>query len=251
MAVPDLAADRERPTLQIVYDTAAPIGAAEFGAVIQELGKGFDRFTRARRQRGLRLVVIGAGLGSHWIEVAVVGATSAAGIAITYRKEIYDFADSLGKVFDMAKTLRRAEAKPADRKLIDAINAPVASGQATQVNVMVLGGSPTITINQHNAQALWVPEDRADLEDALADPVLAIGNRQGSTAPMVRKLDGHFGTILNVKGAWYVRLEGQEGVLNPVLLAHGVTVEDDRAYLFDGHWEGRRYVIRKAEPIGS
>jgi len=251
MAVPDLVADRERPTLQIKYDTSTPIGAAQFGALVHELGKGFDRFARARRQRGLRLVVVGAGLGSHWIDLAVIGVTTVAGAVITYRKEIYDFADFLGKVVDMAKTLRRAEAKPADRKLIDAINAPVASGQATQVNVMVLGGSPTITINQQTAQVLWVSEDQADLEEELAEPTLAIGKRHVDEAPALRKLEGHFGTILDVKGAWYVRLEGQEGVLNPVSLAHGVTVEDDRAYLFDGHWEGRRYVIRKAERIGS
>lgn len=251
MAVPDIVAGQDRPTLQIRYDTAAPIGAAQFGTLIQELGKGFDRFARARRSHGLRLVVVGAGLGSHWLEVAVFGATSAAGVLIRYRKEIYDFADFLEKLFNMAKTLRRAEAKPADRKLIDAINAPVANGQAVQVNVMVLGGSRTITINQQAAQNLWVPEDENNYDEDIAAP-LALKNVQAppGTAPALRKLDGHFGTILNVKGAWYARLEGQEGVLNPVLLPAGVKVVDDQAYLFDGHWEGRRYAIHKAEPIG-
>lgn len=252
MAVPIVAEHPKWPTLQIKYETDMPIGAVEFGVLIQELGKGFDRFARGRRLRNLRLTVVGAGLGSHWLDVAVVGASTAVGVAIKYRKEIYDFADFLGKLFDIAKNLRRAETKAADRKLIDAISVPVARGQATQVNITVLGGAPAITVNQQTAQTFWSVPDEENVE-VLPSASKAVSRRRemidAGAIPALRQLEGHFGTIFDVKGQWYVRLEGEQGVMNPVSLAPGVTVEDDRAYLLDGSWEGRRYSIHRAAPI--
>lgn len=252
MAMPIVMEHPERPTLQINYETDLPVGAVEFGGLVQELGKGFDRFARGRRLRNLRLIVVGAGLGSHWLDLAVVGASTAVGAAIKYRKEIYDFADFLGKLFDIAKNLRRVETKAADRKLIDAINAPVARGQATQVNITVLGGAPVITVSQQIAQTFWSVPDEENVK-ALPLPPTAVSRRRekvdADAVPALRHLEGHFGTIFDVKGQWYVRLEGEQGVMNPVSLAPGVTVEDDRAYLLDGSWEGRRYSIRRAAPI--
>lgn len=252
MAVPMIQDKPERPTLQIRYDTEVPIGSVEFGRLVQELGKGFDRYARNRRLRNLRLVVVGAGLGSHWLDVAVIGAGSAVGAVIKYRKEIYEFADFLGKLFAMARSLRREGVKAADKKLIDAINAPVANGQATQVNVTVLGGSPVITINQNTSTILWPtdPADELGIESLTDSSAADRKIDQSSRTPAIRQLDRHFGTIFDVKGQWYVRLEGQEGVMNPVSLAAGVSVKDDQAYLLDGSWEGRRYAIRKAETVG-
>lgn len=252
MSDPILLDQPDRPTLEVHYDTAVPIGATEFGVLIQELGKGFQRYARGRRLRDVRLAVVGAGLGSHWIEVAVVGTGSAVATAIKYRKEIYDFADFLRKLFDIAKGLRGDGAKAADKKLIDAINAPVAKGHATQVNVTVFGGSPIITINQETTNTLW-PTHREDDRDALeiggAAPSLAIDRL--SKSPVLRTLAGHFGTILDVKGRWYVRLEGGEGVMHPATPSLGVSLTDDQAYELDGSWEGRRYLIHRADPIGS
>jgi len=253
MSVPAITDELERPTLQVRYETKFPIGAADFGDLIRELGKGFERFARGRRLRNVRLVVVRAGLGSHWIDLAVIGASTAVSVAVTYRKEIYDFADFLGKVFDVAKGLRRESVKVADKKLIDSINAPVANGQAIQVNVMVSGGAPVITINQQSANSLWIAEaeDRAEANLVRSGPLGAPSDRTVRAAtPALRHLKGHFGTILDVKGRWYVRLEGEQGVLNPVSLAPGVHVVDDQPYLIDGNWEGRRYAIHKAEPIG-
>jgi hypothetical protein len=52
--------------------------------------------------------------------------------------------------------------------------------------------------------------------------------------------------VIDVKGRWYVRLEGEGGVLNPLELAPDVVVQDGRSYSFDGAWEGRSYRIRAA-----
>lgn len=68
--------------------------------------------------------------------------------------------------------------------------------------------------------------------------------------PALRQLEGKPGTVLDVKGRWYVRLEGEGGVLNPLELSAGVVVEDEGAYFFDGSWEGRSYRIRAARRIG-
>lgn len=242
----------DRLTLEIRYETAVPIGAAEFGVLIQELGKGFERYARGRRLNDLRLTLVGAGLGSHWIEVAVVSTGSIAATAIKYRKEIYDFADFLGKLFDIAKGLRGEGAKVADKKLIDAINAPVAKGQATQVNVTVFGGSPVITINQEIADTLWPtnPEDEANrLKIAGEAPSPAVDRPFKS--PVLPALAGHFGTVIDVKGQWYVRLEGGEGVMNPAIPSSGVSLTDDQTYELYGSWEGRRYLIHRADPIGA
>lgn len=252
MSAPISLDDPERPTLEVRYDTILPIGAAELGALIQELGKGFERYARSRRLKDVRLALVGAGLGSHWIEVAVISTGSVVATAIKYRKEIYDFADFLGKLFDIAKGLRGEGAKAADKKLIDAINGPVAKGQATQVNVTVFGGSPVITINQDTTNTLWptsveVEQDASKVRGAA--PSLTVD--RPSKSPVPRALAGHFGTILDVKGQWYVRLEGEEGVMNPAIPSPGVSLTDDQAYELYGSWEGRRYLIHRANPIGS
>ena len=252
MSTPVSLDDPDRRTLEVRYDTDVPIGAAEFGTLIQELGKGFERYARSRRLRHVRLILVGAGLGSHWTEVAVIGTGSAVGTVIKYRKEIYDFADFLGKLFDIAKSLHGERAKAADRKLIDAVNAPVAKGQATQVNVTVFGGSPVITINQQTTSTLW-PTRAEDEQDALqvrgVAPSLAVD--RPSKSPARRALAGHFGTVFDVKGEWYVRLQGEEGVMKyPAIPLAGVSLTDDQAYELYGSWEGRRYLIYRAEPIG-
>jgi hypothetical protein len=64
-------------------------------------------------------------------------------------------------------------------------------------------------------------------------------------------LEGQFGTILDVHGEWYVRLEGEGGVLNPVRLERAVEVRDTYVYQFDGVWEGRSYYIRAAYLTGT
>ena len=250
MSAPISLTDPERATLEVRYDTIVPIGAAELGALIQELGKGFERYARSRRLKDVRLALVGAGLGSHWIEVAVISTGSALATAIKYRKEIYDFADFLGKLFDIAKGLRGEGAKAADKKLIDAINGPVAKGQATQVNVTVFGGSPVITINQNTTNTLW-PTGVEDGQDTSKVRGTSLTVDRPSKSPVLRALSGHFGTILDVKGQWYVRLEGEEGVMNPAIPLPGVSLTDDQAYELYGSWEGRRYLIHRANPIGS
>lgn len=253
MPVPLDVDEPERPTLRVLYETRTAIGAVEFGALIEELGKGFDRHARKNRLRGLRLVVVGAGLGSHWFEMAVVGTSVASGLGavVTYRKEIYDFADFISKLFDMAKTKTREQTKAGDRRLVDSACAPVISGQATQINITVLGGAPVITINQSTAGSLLSTDPGGE-----GDPSI-IGRRShknaitepNDPAPAIRRLEGHFGTIFDVKGEWYVRLEGHEGVMNPVSVAAGVSVGDGQAYVLNGTWEGRRYWIAAAEPL--
>ena len=252
MSARALLADPDRPTLEVRYDTTVPISAAEFGALIQELGKGFGRYARSRRLRDVRLILIDAGLGSHWIEVAVIGTGSVVATAIKYREEIYDFADFLGELFDIAKGLRGEGAKAADKKLIESINGPVAKGRATQVNVTVFGGSPVIMIDQQTTNTLWLTSAK-DEQDApeVRNAAPSAPMDRPFKSPLLHSLEGHFGTILDVKGQWYVRLQDGEGVMNPAFPTPGVSLTDNQAYELYGSWEGRSYVIHRAEPIGS
>lgn len=236
------------PTLRLYYDTLFPLGAAETGALIEALGKGFTRYARSQGWRNLRLAVVDVGIGSYWIDLAVLSA----GAIFTYRKEIYDFTGFLGKLFDIGKGLRRDKASPADQKLVNVINAPVATGRATQLNLTVLGGAPIIIIDRQMLDGMWA-NSHGQADDGptfdLSEARLEVRSLKDRTRPRPRDLDGLSGTIFDVKGQLYVRLEGEEGVLNPAVLASGIKVEDGATYRFAGSWEGRHYVITQAHPI--
>ncbi len=248
MVTPAPKVEEPAPLMLIRYETDEPIGAVEFGELLRELGKGFDRLARQRRWRGLRLILVDAGTGSHWLHVAVIGTGTAGTAVLAFRKEIYDFIGFVKTAVDLAKGLRKGKSTAADRKLVNAINAPVACGQATQVNLIVSGGAPSITINLTPADTLWqAPEPPIAMipRPAGAPDYNALFDRVAHRP----RLEGHPGTILSVRGQLYVRLEGEGGVLNPVKLAPGVAVTDGEVYEFDGNWEGRSYAIRSAKPL--
>lgn len=245
--------EEQSRTMLIRYETEAPISAAAFGDLLKELGKAFDRLARQRKFRGLRLILVDAGIGSHWLHLAVVGAGTAGTATFAFRKEIYDFIDFVKTAVDLDKGLRKGKASATDKKLVNAINAPVASGQAMQVNLIVSGDAASITINLPPADLLWQapePEPRRPLAVGAAAPRQEY-NALFEESLYLPRLDGHPGTIFAVRGQWYVRLEGEGGVLNPVILSPGVEVVEGGVYRFDGIWEGRSYAIRSARPLSG
>lgn len=253
MSLPVAAGQTDIPILRLDYDTKGNIDADKIGAVITEIGKSFSQFERRRGK--YRLAVRAAGSGSFWIEFIVL-AGAAGPLVTTFQKEIIEYTDFLANLVSIYTGLRDGRPTAQDKRVVKALNAPVASGQAVQLNIstqgnansVVINGNISISIAQYDARQIRHRGDlegMPPLEDYADVPLLP------ASKTMIERLDGHFGTILLVEGQWYVRLEGEEGVLNPLDLASSsLTVKHNRAYLLSGQWEGRRYRIWAAEPIG-
>lgn len=248
MPVPDA------EVLRVRYDTESLIAVSDVGEVLSALGRGFERYTRrTAARRGLALAVQRVEVGSLVADLVVVGTGTAIAVA-QHPEALYGFVGFIGDLLAIAQGLKPGKNKQADARLIEALSKPVADGNAQQVNIFVVGDGNAVTIDKgavelvraarheaHEALSAGQAGAASDFED---DPVLTLA------PPRLLTLTGKHGTAIDVKGQWYVRLEGEGGVLNPLGLAPGVHVRDDQSYSFDGEWEGRRYRIRAAHPIG-
>lgn len=238
------------------YDTAGFILAADVGEALQALGKGFERYARRVAPKGhLRLAVQRLEVGSLIADLVVVGAATGMVIA-QHREAIYGFIGFLSDVVAVAQGLKPGKNKVADTRLVETLLRPVADGSAQQVNVFIVGDGNTVTLGDDAVELVRNTQDqnrvRSREREPLTDDVDAKDDAALAALPAPRQLTlrGKHGTVIDVKGRWYVRLEGEGGVLNPLELAASVEVQDDQSYSFDGHWEGRSYRIVSAHPIG-
>jgi hypothetical protein len=147
----------------------------------------------------------------------------------------------------MAQGLADGTVRGAELRLVDALRGPVAGGMAERVVLAAPARGKEVAVDAAVVRRIEQARGAALASRPAAPPRLP-GQRM--RAPAVRELEAKPGTVFDVKGRWYVRLEGEGGVLNPLELGPGVAVEDEAAYLFDGSWEGRRYRIRAARRIG-
>lgn len=239
--------DFSEPSLSVRFETEGLIAASDLGRILEELAKAFDRFARAsRRARNRRLAVRRVVVGSLVADLVLVGAVSAAAAAQN-AQALFGFVGFLADVLGIAQGLKPGRTTTADERLLAALQKPVAESDAQQVNIFV-GDGASVTIDR-NAISLVRMHREARVDEAWAFAVHARPAPTASkmlAAPTHAELDGKFGTALNVKGQWYVRLEGEGGVLNPVELAHGVEIADETPYQFEGRWEGRSYRINAA-----
>lgn len=242
----------DAPVLRIRYDTEGLLAAVDVASVLGEVGKGFERYAKRGANRGgLRLAVRRIEVGSLVADLVVVSA--AAGVAFVQHPEaLYGFIGFLADLLSIAQGVKPGRNKVADARLLEALLRPVAEGGAQQVNVFVVGDGNTITINKDAIELIKATREASlmrstDAEEYSSEPARELAMPE---PPRHLTLDGKFGTAISVKGRWYVRLEGEGGVLNPLELAPGIFVEDDRSYRFDGVWEGRNYRIRAALPLG-
>lgn len=244
-----LAITDDIPTLRIRYETDDLLPASDVAAVLREVAMGFDRFARQRRRyAGLRLAVWRVELSSLNADLVVIGLGTAKA-ALEHRQALYEFVGFIADLLSIAKGVMPGKIKAADAKMIDAIQKPVAQVEAQQVNLFIVGDGNTVNIDRDAIQMIRSQREQntASRTVDFRPPVEA--DLAGSPPPGLRRLEGKFGTVFDVHGQWYVRLEGEEGVLNPLELAPGVTVGDGHGYHFDGFWEGRRYRIRAAKPL--
>lgn len=156
---------------------------------------------------------------------------------------------NVANLLTIAQGLGKSTRKAADRRLIKALQAPVANEHASQLNIYVVGDGNTVTIDQGVVSQL---ANAKDVTHALTTSKLfevAAPPEAPSDIPRLTQLRGKIGTALDVKGEWYVRLEGEGGVLNPVSNGNEATLQDGQLYAFDGYWEGRSYRIIQARSL--
>lgn len=236
-------------TLRIHYQTDGLLPAADVAAVLREVSTTFERFTRRRaRHAHLRLAVRRVEVSSLLADLVVMGAV-AGQAAIEHREALYGFTGFIADTLSILKGVKPGEPKPADVRVIDALQKPVAKAGAQQVNVFVVGDGNTVTIDREAIRQIQSHREQASVravQQVEASRVQSDLDLPTRDRLRLLTLHGKFGTVFDVRGQWYVRLEGEEGVLNPLQLEDGVTVRDGRAYQFDGVWEGRRYRIRAA-----
>lgn len=240
------------PVLRLHYDSQTPLPAADVGAVLMEVSKGFERYSRTHlRQRNLHLAVQRVELGSLIADLIALG-TSAAMAAMQHREALYGFIGFVSNALSIAQGLAPGRNKTADDRMIETLQKPIAQGDSQQLNIFIVGEGNTVTFDKESVRL--VRESRQAFQADVAsissemDSVTRVISNDIQT-PKLLSLDGKFGTVISVRGDWYVRLEGEGGVLNPLHCDPNVSVEDNRAYLFNGVWEGRSYRIRAARPV--
>ncbi|PIB93662.1 hypothetical protein CSW62_20045 [Caulobacter sp. FWC2] len=241
----------ETATLRIKYEIDGLIPAVDVAAMLKEVATAFERYVKPQpRYRTLRLAVASVEVSSLVADLVVMGVASAQA-AFLHRQVLYDFIGFIADTLSIAKGLSEGKAKPSDLRLIEAIQKPIAKGGAQQVNLYIVGDGNVVNIDRDAIQLMQTHRDQKQ-RDAFEASYRSLDEKAIAarpSSPNLLTLEGKFGTVFDVKGEWYVRLEGEGGVLNPLQLAHGVTVRDGHAYQFDGVWESKRYYIRAARPL--
>lgn len=247
-----LAPAQDPATLRIKYETDQLLPAADVATILREVATGFERHAkRNRRYAGLRLAITRVEVSSLLAELVVVGVATAQAV-ILHRQAIQDFVGFVADTMSIAQGLKRGKVKAADTKMVEAIQKPVAEAGAVQLNINVVGDHNTIVIDREAIQRYYAERERAAVSKAGQQLMRAPASDAYSDAdrpPRLLTLDGKYGTAHDVKGRWFVQLEGEGGVLNPLYLEGDVTVRDGQAYQFDGVWDDRRYRIRAARPL--
>ena len=233
------------PLIEIRIETAGVVPAEVAGQILEEVARGFGRHAKSGGRRDLRLGIKRVDIGSLIVQLIVIGpAQNPVG-----GREAQGFVDATAHLLLVAQDLAQGSVKRADARLLEALRAPVSDGIADRISLTDPQGGAEAVVNRETAARLKeIATRRPPPALPPARDVAAI--ESAMETPARRELAGDTGTALDVKGRWYVRLEGEGGVLNPLDPLPGVKVEDEALYEFEGSWEGRSYVVRKAVRIG-
>ncbi len=232
------------PLIEIRIETAGYVPAEVAGQILEEVARSFERHARTGGRRDVRLGIKRVDIGSLIVQLAVLGS------ARTIRGEwaMKGFVEATAHLLLVAQGLAAGTVKRSDARMLDVLRAPVSDGVADRVLVVDLDTGIEAIVDIKTVDRL--DEFGARTRARVLPKRKPAAIESPEQAPTRRELVGDVGTVLDVKGRWYVRLEGENGVLNPLEPAPGIRVEDDVLYEFDGSWEGRSYVARKAVRIG-
>lgn len=234
----------DRPLLRVIIQTNGMVPAETAGVLIEEVSRGFERHARKKGRRDLRLGLRRVDIGSLIIVFSSIGKSAQGSESDAVAAS---FVTATEERLLVAQGLAPGSLKGVELRLIDALRGPVASGLVDRLVLAAPGKAKEVAVDTSVVRLIEQARSAATLARATPPPRLP---RERDLVPALRQLEGKPGTVLDVKGRWYVRLEGEGGVLNPLELGAGVAVEDEGTYLFDGSWEGRNYRIRAARRIG-
>lgn len=234
----------DHPLLTVTIETGAVVPAETAATIIDEVSRGFERYARKQGHRDLRLGLRRVDIGSLIIVFTLMGTSppNAAPGAVAA-----GFVAATEELLLVAQGLANGMVRGADLRLVDALSGPVAEGMADRLVLSAPEKGKVLAVDESVVRLIERARSASLASRPLPPPPLA---GQQYRLPAARELRGRPGTVFDVKGSWYVRLEGEGGVLNPLELGAGVVVKDGAAYLFDGSWEGRSYRIGAARIIG-
>ena len=214
--------------LLIVIETDQGAAAGDVAELLRATAAAFERFSKTRTGRSPILTVEALEQGSLKIvldAVDLMDKLSGAGQLLA------PFAAHIAELVRGALAARGfIRMTPSDRKLLQALSGPVAKGRARQINIIADRGA-TIVIDEAAARVL-VGALEARQEQPLRTRPPEIDDVQ-RLAPALSGPGVH-GTAMLVRGTWYARLEGGQGVLVPLHGAASADLVDGGAHLFRG-----------------
>ena len=190
------------PLIEIRIETAGVVPAEVAGQILEEVARAFDRHAKAGGRRDLRLGVKRVDIGSLVIQLTVLGSTRPPG----GRREARGFVEATAHLLLVAQDLAPGVIRRPDACLLEALRAPVTDGVADRVLVTALGAEAIV--DRTTAARLKDGATR-QLPPRLPSTRKVAAIESPVKVPARRELAGETGTVLDVKGRWYVRLEGR------------------------------------------
>ncbi|MBY3329784.1 hypothetical protein HFN98_03830 [Rhizobium laguerreae] len=250
------------PHLKLVIESEA-ISSTDIAQMLLNLNKSFKAFVRNAGGRSLKAELTVGAVRPGSIEI-LLDAIDGLGKLYEAREYLAPFASHLAQIFQLALGLQAnkqdTKIAPVDRNALTSLAAPVAKGNAQQVNI-VNHGSIVLNINGC--------EEAKALIDSLAARYVAVPEvRQAQPAPRLEISERQIaqleqgtlmGTAFLVDSSWYARLAEGQGVLVPITVSDAKTLglAHRESYTFQGRSiHGSRgetigIAIHDAQRIGS
>lgn len=254
----------------ILIIDADRLPAANFAQMLRALDRSFRSFVNRANGRSLK-AQLAVGAVRHGSVEIVLEAIDAFEKLMLAQHYLAPFASHLAHLAGLAAVGSTHElhtnSTDADRKAIKSLVAPVASGNAVQVN-LVINGNPIFNVGTlaeaeaitGGLAALQDTKGSGQTESQLEATQTPLREARVTAEQIVELEQGSLsGTAFIAGGSWYARLLGGHGVLVPIAasketLAH---LQDGRPYAFRGrptHGNKGEIVgitIEQAKALGS
>lgn len=242
--------------MKIIIETVGPVPAAQIANMLRHLHLAYREYAARNGLRRAQLAVSSVEPGS--IEILVDAIDSAQKIWEA-RELLIPFASHLMDCAGILLGTQKGQVTPTETKALQAIVQPVASGNATQINIV---NNYTIHLNISSDAAVKIAEAiRIGAKTHNALPLSEEIAPRLMPAAVVRALesDGAGGTAILVDGEWYARLLGGQGVLIPLRgadtviedLKHKGTYRFHGAVLRGSLGEAIGIDVRRVEKLGA
>lgn len=222
------------PTLRIHIYTERPVLARHVGLILERCQAAFGQYSRERGPTG-SLRIHNVQSGSLLLDlVSVIDSIST---LHDHREILAGFVAQLGDTLQIMAGMRKGRVTTSDRRLIEALSAPVANDNAQQVCIQVIGDNNTVIVIDRE-QIEKIGSNRAmpvadNIVEQLVRPLIqrpsrALEEKELAALPdfqFPRSPDGvrnrtfkpAVGVLVWLEDRWYVRLDGQNPIMIPML----------------------------------